>query len=70
MQGVCMYISESSIKKILREVGARRVRTEASAELQKYINRVAFNTAQKAIMLSRHAKRKTIDASDIRLACL
>ena len=38
-------------------------------ELQKYVNRIAFNTAQKAVLLSHHAKRKTIDVSDIKLAC-
>lgn len=64
-----MYISESTVKRILREAGAGRVRSEASMELQKYVNRMAFNTAQKAVMLSHHAKRKTIDISDIKLAC-
>ena len=64
-----VYISESTVKKILREAGANRVRSDASMELQKYVNRIAFNTAQKAVLLSHHAKRKTIDVSDIRLAC-
>jgi histone H3/H4 len=64
-----MYISESTIKRILKEAGATRVRADASMELQKYINRIAFNTAQKALALSQHAKRKTVDLSDIRLAC-
>jgi len=30
---------------------------------------MAFRTAQKAVRLSRHAKRKTVEVSDIRLAC-
>ena len=64
-----MYISESTVRRILKEAGARRVRSEASAELQKYVNRIAFNAAQKAVMLSQHAKRKMIDVSDIKLAC-
>jgi histone H3/H4 len=64
-----VYISESTVKRILREAGAVRVRSEASMELQKYVNRIAFSTAQKAVLLSHHAKRKTIDISDVKLAC-
>ena len=63
-----MYISESTIKKILKEAGAGRISTDACAELQKYLNREAFSVAQKAVRFSRHAKRKTIDASDVKLA--
>ncbi len=64
-----MYVSENTIKKILKEAGATRISASASAELQKYVNRTAFNVAQKAVKLSRHAKRKTVDATDVRLAC-
>lgn len=64
-----MYISEHTIKKILREAGAGRISSSASTEMQKHVNRMAFMVAQKAVQLSRHAKRKTVDISDIRLAC-
>ncbi len=64
-----MYISENSIKKILKEAGATRISADASSELHKYINRLAFKTASRAVKLSRHAKRKTIEISDIKLAC-
>ena len=64
-----MYISEHTIKKILKEAGAARISAGASMELQKCINKYAFNAAQKAVMLSKHAKRKTVDASDVKLAC-
>ena len=64
-----MPISEHTIKKILKEAGAGRVSSDASSEMQKHINRMAFVIAQKAVQLSRHAKRKTVDISDIRLAC-
>jgi histone H3/H4 len=67
--GGIVYISESTVRRILKEAGARRVRSEASTELQKYVNRIAFDTAQKAVMLSQHAKRKMIDVSDVKLAC-
>lgn len=63
-----MYISESTVKKILKEAGASRISSNASMELHKYINRVAFDIARKAVRLSRHAKRKTVEASDIKLA--
>ena len=52
-----MYISENSIKKILKEAGATRISADASSELHKYINRLAFKTASRAVKLSRHAKR-------------
>lgn len=64
-----MYISEYTVKKILKEAGASRVSANASAEMQKYINRAAFIIAQKAVRLSKHAKRKTVDATDVKLAC-
>ncbi len=64
-----MYISEHTVKKILKEAGASRITANASMELQKYINRMAFNVAQKAVRLSKHAKRKTVDINDIKLAC-
>ena len=65
-----MYISESTIKRILKEAGAQRVSNDASTELQKYINRIAFSVAQKAVRFSQHAKRKTIGLSDVKLACV
>lgn len=63
-----MYISENTIKKILKEAGATRISASASMELQKYINRMSFNVAQKAVRFSKHAKRKTVDISDVKLA--
>lgn len=64
-----MYISEHIVKKILKEAGAGRISSDASTEMQKHVNRMAFGIAQKAVQLSKHAKRKTVDISDIRLAC-
>jgi histone H3/H4 len=63
-----MYISENTLKKILKEAGASRISADASAEMCKYINRMAFEIAQKAVKLSKHAKRKTVDIDDIKLA--
>lgn len=64
-----MYISESTVKRIMKEAGAKRVSSEASRYLQKRINVMLFGISKKAIMLSKHAKRKTVDVSDIKLAC-
>jgi DNA-binding protein len=64
-----MYISENAIKKILKEAGAERISSSASEEMQKCVNKMAFDIAQKAVKLSKHAKRKTIDSSDVKLAC-
>ncbi len=57
------------MRKMLKEAGATRVSGDACTELQKYVNRIAYRTAEKAVMLSKHAKRKTVAAEDIRLAC-
>lgn len=64
-----MYISEHTVKKILKEAGASRISSTASTEMQKRINRIAFDVAQKAVRLSKHAKRRTVDISDVKLAC-
>ncbi len=63
-----MYISEGTAKRILKEVGADRVSKEAAEEFQKRINRYAFDIGEKAVKLSKHAKRKTVTDSDVKLA--
>jgi histone H3/H4 len=63
-----MYISESSIKKILKEAGASRISKEASSAFHDQLNRFAFEVASKAVRLAKHAKRKTVAGSDIKLA--
>lgn len=64
-----MYISQGTVKKILKEAGAQRISLEAAEDMRRYLNKLAFKTAQKAVKLSKHAKRKTVERSDIRLAC-
>ncbi|MGC8652282.1 MAG: histone [Candidatus Micrarchaeia archaeon] len=56
------------MRKILKEAGAPRASREAVDAMQEYINKVAYGVAQKAVKLSKHAKRKTVDTSDIKLA--
>ena len=64
-----MYISEHTVKRILKEAGAERISAAAAEELRKQLNRTAFRISQKAVKLSKHAKRKTVELSDIHLAC-
>ena len=63
-----MYISKSTAKKILKEAGATRVSDEALAEFYESINKIAYSIASKSVKLAKHAKRKTLEASDIKLA--
>ncbi len=53
---------------MLKDAGASRVSKEAKQEFKKYLEKTAFEVAQKAVKLAQHAKRKTVDASDIKLA--
>lgn len=63
-----MYISISKTKKLLKDAGAARVSEPALLKLQKHIDKEAYNTAKKAVMFSKHAKRKTVSESDVKLA--
>ncbi|MFI5412681.1 MAG: histone [Candidatus Micrarchaeales archaeon] len=63
-----MYIPKSTIKKILKEAGAQRVSDDAAEMFHRDINRMAFTIATRAVRLAKHAKRKTIGASDVKLA--
>ncbi|MCL5404455.1 MAG: NFYB/HAP3 family transcription factor subunit [Candidatus Marsarchaeota archaeon] len=63
-----MYIKKSSIRKMLKEAGAQRVSKEALDAFHQTINKLAFDAASKSVKLSKHAKRKTVEESDIKLA--
>ncbi|MGC8571841.1 MAG: histone [Candidatus Micrarchaeia archaeon] len=63
-----MYISTSTIKKILKEAGAERVSDEAVIAFQENIDKLAYKVATRSVKFAKHAKRKTIDPSDIKLA--
>ena len=63
-----MYISKTTIRKILKEAGAARVSEEAISAFHVSINRFTFGVAKKAVSLATHAKRKTVDVTDIKLA--
>ncbi|MGB9732320.1 MAG: histone [Candidatus Micrarchaeia archaeon] len=63
-----MSITESTAKKILKESGAIRMSNEAVSEFSRLINKYAYSIAKKAVKLAAHAKRKTVEKSDIELA--
>ncbi len=63
-----MYISENTVRRMLKDAGAARVSDDAIKEFRKHLEKHSFEIAQKSVRLSKHAKRKTIDASDIKLA--
>ncbi len=63
-----MLISKSAAKRMIRNAGAARVGDDAAAEFANMINRFAYSIASKAVKLAAHAKRKTVEKSDIKLA--
>jgi len=63
-----MYISTSTIKKILKAAGADRVSDEAVIAFHSNINKMAYKIATRSVKFAKHAKRKTVDTSDIKLA--
>ncbi|MDE1762472.1 MAG: NFYB/HAP3 family transcription factor subunit [Candidatus Micrarchaeota archaeon] len=63
-----MAISKATVKKMLKEAGAWRVSESAALELTRHLNKYAYSIAAKAVKLSAHAKRKTVEKSDVELA--
>jgi histone H3/H4 len=63
-----MYIPKSTVKRILKMAGASRASNDAVDLFHRNMNRTALNVAERAVKLAKHAKRKTVDVSDIKLA--
>jgi histone H3/H4 len=63
-----MYIPKSTFKRILKEAGACRVSNDAVDTFHREMNRMAFGIAERAVRLAKHAKRKTVEGSDVKLA--
>ena len=61
-------ISLSAMEKILKRVGAERVSEEAKLALRDVIEENAEQIGSRSIKNALHAGRKTIRASDIKLA--
>ena len=56
------------MEKIIKKSGADRVSDTAKVDLKAVLEDLAEEIAEKAIQLSRHAGRKTIKSTDIKLA--
>jgi DNA-binding protein len=63
-----MAISRLTAKKILKSAGAERISDDAAVELSEVINAFAYSVAKKAVMLAKHASRKTVKKADVQLA--
>lgn len=58
----------AAMEKVLKQCGAERVSDKAKTALKDVVEEKAQNIAEKAVRLANHAGRKTIKASDIKLA--
>jgi len=58
----------AAVDRIIRKAGGGRVSESASAELAEILEEYGIKIAQQANVLAKHANRKTITDSDIRLA--
>ncbi|MDP2750968.1 MAG: NFYB/HAP3 family transcription factor subunit [Nanoarchaeota archaeon] len=58
----------AAMEKILKQCGAERVSDKAKTALKEVVEERAEKIAQVAVKLANHAGRKTIKASDIKLA--
>ena len=55
-------------KRIVQKAGGARVSADAAEALREVVEDIAMDLAAKASRLSEHAGRKTVSASDIKLA--
>ena len=55
-------------ERILKKVGAKRVSEEACKEFARVMEEKMLKVAEEAVMLAKHAGRKTITEEDVRMA--
>lgn len=61
-------IHPTTMERLMKSIGAERVSMEASKELANLLEEKGKQIATKALQYARHAHRKTILASDVRLS--
>ena len=61
-------IPYAAAEKLLKKVGAERVSDEAKIAFVEILEEFADQIGKKAVRITEHTKRKTIKASDIKLA--
>lgn len=68
MQRTTHVIPRAPAGRMLLQAGAKRVSADAMDAFAEVIQDIAEGYAQKAAQIAKHAGRKTIHASDIKLA--
>jgi histone H3/H4 len=69
MAGDKRVITKTALRRLMKNEGnARIVALDAVISLQEFLNDQVTAITQKALALSKHAKRKTITKADIKLA--
>jgi len=58
----------AAMEKIMRQAGAERVSDKAKAALKAVLEDIGEEVAEQAVKFAMHAGRKTVKASDIKLA--
>jgi len=61
-------MSSAAFERILKKAGARRVSDAAAEEFSKVVEEKLLQVATEAVALAKHAGRKTVIDTDIRLA--
>lgn len=61
-------IALSPFDRILRKAGAERVGEDALEALRSIVEEIALEIAKEAVLLAKHAGRKTVIADDVKLA--
>ena len=61
-------IPKAPVARIIKESGAERASEDAKVALADYLDEVARNVAKEANAVAKIAKRKTVQAEDIKLA--
>ena len=69
MAGEKRVITKTALRRLMKNEGnARIVALEAIISLQEFLNDQVIEITKKALALAKHAKRKTINKADIKLA--
>ena len=63
-----MAVTKVAARRMLKDVGAKRISDSAALELAEAVNGFAYAVAKKAVKLAAHARRSTIMKEDVDLA--
>lgn len=63
-----MEIAKNSIKRIVKKIGVKRIRDDATIKLAEIVENKGIEICKKAMELAKISKRKTVLKKDIREA--